>query len=133
MQGTSAELLAKEWRISRAAQDEYSLESHRRAIAASDEGRFEREIAPIELPDEPSGGGTATRTRFAVDEAARRDTSLEKLAALPPAFQADGVVTAGNSSQIVDGATESIRRIHALRPSQVYLAHHERPWVPEYD
>ncbi len=54
MQGTSAELLAKEWGISREAQDAYSLESHRRAIAATDEGRFESEIAPIELPDEPS-------------------------------------------------------------------------------
>jgi acetyl-CoA acetyltransferase family protein len=128
MQGTSAEVLAKEWRISRAAQDEYSLESHRRAIAASDEGRFEREIAPIELPDEPSGGGTATRTRFAVDEAARRDTSLEKLAALPPAFQADGVVTAGNSSQIVDGAaavliaSESALAAHALEPRARFVS-----------
>jgi acetyl-CoA acetyltransferase family protein len=128
MQGTSAEVLAKEWRISRAAQDEYSLESHRRAIAASDEGRFEREIAPIELPDEPSGGGTATRTRFAVDEAARRDTSLDKLAALPPAFQADGLVTAGNSSQIVDGAaavliaSESALAAHALEPRARFVS-----------
>ena len=105
MQGTSAELLAKEWGISRGAQDEYALESHRRAIAAIDHGRFASEIVPIELPDEPVGrGGAATQTRFAVDEAARRETSLEKLASLAPAFQADGVVTAGNSSQIVDGA-----------------------------
>ena len=94
MQGTSAELLAKEWGIGREAQDVYSLESHRRALAASDEGRFEREIVPVDLPD----------GRFILDEAARRDTSLEKLAALAPAFQADGTVTAGNSSQIVDGA-----------------------------
>ena len=128
MQGTSAELLAKEWRISRVAQDEYSLESHRRAIVASDEGRFEREIAPIELPDEPSGGGTVTRTRFAVDEAARRDTSLEKLAALAPAFQVDGVVTAGNSSQIVDGAaavliaSESALAAHALEPRARFVS-----------
>jgi acetyl-CoA acyltransferase len=105
MQGTSAELLAKEWGISREAQDEYALESHCRAIAAIDHGRFASEIVPIELPDEPvGGGGAATQTRFAVDEAARRETSLEKLASLAPAFQADGVVTAGNSSQIVDGA-----------------------------
>jgi len=128
MQGTSAELLAKEWRISRVAQDEYSLESHRRAIVASDEGRFEREIAPIELPDEPSGGGTVTRTRFAVDEAARRDTSLEKLAALAPAFQVDGVVTAGNSSQIVDGAaavlvaSERALAAHALEPRARFVS-----------
>ncbi len=122
MQGTSAELLAKEWGVSREAQDEYSLESHRRAIAATDDGRFESEIAPIDLPDEPSRGGAVTRTRFAVDEAARRDTSLEKLAALAPAFQSDGTVTAGNSSQIVDGAaavliaSEQALATHGLEP-----------------
>ena len=94
MQGTSAELLAAEWQLSREALDAYSLESHRRAAAAADEGRFARELVPIELPD----------TVFRVDEAVRRDTSLEALAALKPAFRDDGVVTAGNSSQIVDGA-----------------------------
>ncbi|HEX3807152.1 MAG TPA: thiolase family protein [Gaiellaceae bacterium] len=105
MQGTSAELLAEEWNLSREALDAYSLESHRRAAAAIDEGKFEREIVPIELPeDAPSSGGVATRTTFAVDEAVRRETSLEALAALKPAFKPDGVVTAGNSSQIVDGA-----------------------------
>jgi len=106
MQGTSAELLAEEWKLSREALDAYSLESHRRAIAASDGGRFEREIVPVELPgDEPrAGGGVAAPAVFAVDEAARRETSLEALAALKPAFRPDGVVTAGNSSQIVDGA-----------------------------
>jgi acetyl-CoA acyltransferase len=109
MQGTSAELLAAEWNLSREALDAYSLESHRRAIAASDGGRFEREIVPIELPEAPapapsSGGGVAAPTVFKVDEAARRETSLEALAALRPAFKEDGVVTAGNSSQIVDGA-----------------------------
>jgi acetyl-CoA acyltransferase len=128
MQGTSAELLAKEWRIGREAQDEYALESHRRAIAASDAGRFESEIASIELPDEPSRGGAMTRTRFAVDEAARRDTSPEKLAALAPAFQADGVVTAGNSSQIVDGAaavliaSENALAVHELEPRARFVS-----------
>jgi acetyl-CoA acetyltransferase family protein len=106
MQGTSAELLAEEWNLSREALDAFSLESHRRAVAASDGGRFEREIVPIELPDAaPAGsGGVAAPAVFKVDEAARRDTSLEALAALRPAFKEDGVVTAGNSSQIVDGA-----------------------------
>jgi len=94
MQGTSAELLAAEWCLTREALDAYSLESHRRAAAAIDEGRFDREVVPIDL-----GGMT-----FAVDEAVRRDTSLEALAALRPAFRDDGVITAGNSSQIVDGA-----------------------------
>ena len=107
MQGTSAELLADEWQLTREELDAYSLESHRRALAASDEGKFEREIIPIELPEAPTaptGGGVAAPPAFAVDEAARRETSLEALAALKPAFRPDGVVTAGNSSQIVDGS-----------------------------
>jgi acetyl-CoA acyltransferase len=96
-QGISAELLAEEWGLSRDALDAYSLESHRRALAAIDAGHFERELVPIEvMQEEPS--------LVAVDEAPRRDTSLEALAALAPAFRPDGVVTAGNSSQIVDGA-----------------------------
>ncbi|MFL5954261.1 MAG: thiolase family protein [Gaiellaceae bacterium] len=106
MQGTSAELLAEEWQLTREELDAYSLESHRRALAASDDGRFEGEIVPIELPEvhTPGGGGVAAPAVFAVDEAARRETSLEALAALKPAFKPDGVVTAGNSSQIVDGS-----------------------------
>jgi acetyl-CoA acetyltransferase family protein len=131
MQGTSAELLADEWHLTRDELDAYSLESHRRALAASDEGKFEREIIPIELPQDTVPGtsnsllqapgthasapvdsvpGTsnsllqAAPVMFAVDEAPRRETSAEALAALKPAFRADGVVTAGNSSQIVDGS-----------------------------
>ena len=96
MQGTSAELLADEWHLSREELDAYSLESHRRAISASDGGKFDREIIAIELPD--------TTLPFEVDEAPRRETSAEALAALPPAFRPDGVVTAGSSSQIVDGS-----------------------------
>jgi acetyl-CoA acyltransferase len=97
-QGISAEVIAEEWNLSREALDEYSLESHRRAVAAIDEGRFEHEIVPVEV----AAGGAAVL--FAVDETPRRDTSLEKLAALQPAFKADGLVTAGNSSSIVDGS-----------------------------
>jgi acetyl-CoA acyltransferase len=108
MQGTSAELLAEEWKLTREELDAYSLESHRRAIAASDSGKFEGEIIPIELPETEAGGGVATRTVFKVDEAARRETSLEALAALKPAFRPDGVVTAGNSSQIVDGSAAAL-------------------------
>jgi acetyl-CoA acetyltransferase family protein len=97
-QGISAEVLAEEWSLSREQLDEYSLESHRRAVVAIDEGRFEREIVPVEV-----GAGGAL-VLFAVDETPRRDTSLEKLASLQPAFKPDGVVTAGNSSSIVDGS-----------------------------
>ena len=109
MQGISAEEIAKQWGLSREELDRIGYESHLRAARAMDEGRFEREIVPIELdvpdPDAPSGGApTLTRVRFAVDEAVRRETTLEKMAALQPAFIPDGVVTAGNSSQIVDGS-----------------------------
>ena len=97
-QGISAEVLADEWELSREDLDEYSYESHRRAIAAIDEGRFEREIVPVEV----GAGGAAVLV--ATDENPRRDTSLEKLASLKPAFKEDGKVTAGNSSAIVDGA-----------------------------
>src|SRR5918999_1574308 len=97
-QGISAEVLAAEWNLSREALDAYSLESHRRAIAAIDEGRFEHEIVPVET------GAAGAAVLFAVDETPRRDTAAEKLASLQPAFLPDGVVTAGSSSQIVDGA-----------------------------
>jgi acetyl-CoA acyltransferase len=97
-QGISAEVIATEWEISREELDEYSLESHRRAAAAADEGRFDNELIPIDLTNPHVG------VVFAVDETPRRDTSAEKLAALQPAFVPEGRVTAGNSSQIVDGA-----------------------------
>jgi acetyl-CoA acyltransferase len=104
-QGISAEVIAKEWGLSREELDEFSLESHRRAIAAIDADRFEREIVPIDVPGalQPVGAAVAA-TSFAVDETPRRDTSAEKLASLAPAFLPEGVVTAGNSSQICDGA-----------------------------
>jgi acetyl-CoA acetyltransferase family protein len=104
-QGISAEVIAERWGLSREALDAYSYESHVRAARAIDEGRFDREVIPVDVPEPgEAGGGTATRIRLAVDEAVRRDTSLEKLAALSPAFVPDGKVTAGSSSQIVDGA-----------------------------
>lgn len=89
-QGLSAELIAERWNISRAEADEISLESHARAARAIDEGAFAEEIVPVE--------------GVSVDEGVRRDTSLEKLAGLKPVFREDGLVTAGNSSQISDGA-----------------------------
>ena len=97
-QGISAEVIAEEWGITREELDAYSLESHRRAAAAADEGRFDNELIPIELTNPHTG------VVFAVDETPRRDTSAERLAALQPAFVPEGRVTAGNSSQIVDGA-----------------------------
>src|SRR6187551_2567518 len=96
--GISAEAIADEWNLSRQELDEYSLESHRRAIEAIDEGRFENEIVPVEVQNPHAG------TLFAVDETPRRETSAEALAALAPAFLPEGKVTAGSSSQICDGA-----------------------------
>ena len=101
-QGISAEVIADEWGFNREELDSYSLESHRRAIAAIDEGRFENEIVPVELQNPHVG------VLFAVDETPRRDTSAEALAALKPAFVPDGKVTAGNSSQICDGAAAAL-------------------------
>jgi acetyl-CoA acyltransferase len=97
-QGISAEVIAEEWGLAREELDAFSLESHRRALEAIDEGRFEREIVPVEVSNPHVG------TLLAVDETPRRDTSAEALAALKPAFRPDGKVTAGNASQICDGA-----------------------------
>src|SRR3954464_14602496 len=97
-QGISAEVLAEEWGFSREQIDAYSLESHRRAVAAIDDGRFENEIVPVEVTNPHVGA------LVGVDETPRRDTSAEALAALKPAFLPDGKVTAGSSSQICDGA-----------------------------
>ncbi len=97
-QGISAELIAKEWGLSRDELDAYSYESHRRAVAAIDEGRFENEVVPVEVTNPHVG------VVFGVDETPRANTSLEALAALKPAFLPEGRVTAGNSSQICDGA-----------------------------
>ena len=101
-QGISAEVLAREWNLSRERLDAYSLESHRRAVAAIDEGRFENEVVPVEVVNPHVGAVVG------VDETPRRDTSAEKLASLAPAFLPDGVVTAGNSSQICDGAAAAL-------------------------
>jgi len=97
-QGISAEVIADEWDLAREELDAFSLESHRRAVRASDEGRFANEVVPIDLTNPHVG------VVFDVDETPRRDTSIEALAALRPAFVPEGKVTAGNSSQICDGA-----------------------------
>ena len=97
-QGLSAEMLAEKWNLSRRALDRISHRSHMRAARASREGLFDREIAPVET------GADGAAEMMTADEGIRADTSLEALAGLPPVFKPDGVVTAGNSSQISDGA-----------------------------
>src|SRR3954471_22257431 len=93
-QGLSAELIADQWEIPRSEMDELGLRSHQLAARATEEGRFEREIVPFK-----NNGDT-----YVVDQGIRPDTSLDALAALKPAFKPDGKVTAGNASQISDGA-----------------------------
>ena len=93
-QGLSAELIGEKWSLTREQLDEIGLRSHQNAGRATDEGRFEREIVPFQV-----NGDTYT-----VDQGIRRDTSMEALAQLKPAFKEDGLITAGNSSQISDGA-----------------------------
>lgn len=98
-QGLSAEMIAEKWAISRKELDEFSYQSHLKAARAIREGRFKREILPVEvtLPD-------GTKGLSDTDEGVRMEPSLEKMAQLQPSFKPDGVVTAGNSSQISDGA-----------------------------
>lgn len=105
--GLTAENLVKRWNISRAEADAFSYESHRKALAAIDAGKFKDEIVPVpvKFQEMTSDGKIVTQeVLFDTDEGPRRDTSLEALAALKPAFQQNGTITAGNSSQRSDGA-----------------------------
>jgi acetyl-CoA acyltransferase len=97
-QGISAELIAERWRLGREELDEYALSSHRRAVQATGDGRFEPEIVPVPVATDD---GVES---MGVDEGIRADSTIERLATLNPAFKPDGVITAGNSSQISDGA-----------------------------
>ncbi len=122
-QGISADLVAQKWELSRSQLDEFSLESHRRAARAAAEGRFRSQIVPVEVKNEDG-----TTSMFDQDEGIRTDTNLEKLASLKPAFKPDGLITAGNSSQISDGAAavlimerETAERL-GLRPRARFIA-----------
>ncbi|MCI0331450.1 MAG: acetyl-CoA C-acyltransferase [candidate division Zixibacteria bacterium] len=105
--GLTAENLAEKYKVSRQEQDQFSLESHRKAVAAIDNGAFADQIAPVEiLRQNPGEKGKieTSKSTFSTDEGPRRDTSLEALAKLVPSFKKEGTVTAGNSSQISDAA-----------------------------
>lgn len=97
--GDSAEFIAEEYEVTRQAMDEFALASHQKAAAAIDSGKFKAEITPVELR-----GRKGEVTIFDTDETPRRDTSLEALAKLKPAFQPNGKVTAGNAPGLTDGA-----------------------------
>ncbi|MBL9084607.1 MAG: acetyl-CoA C-acetyltransferase [Planctomycetales bacterium] len=107
--GNSADYIAASRGVSRADQDAFALQSHLRAVGASGEGRFDAEIVPVAIV------GPKTTTTVSVDEGPRADTTLERLAGLKPAFAADGTVTAGNASQISDGAAAVVVVSEAFR------------------
>jgi len=123
-QGISAELVAERWGISRAEVDEFSYESHRKALHAIAEGRFKREVVPV-----PIQGPDGRLTVVDRDEGPREDTTAEKIGGLRPVFKPDGIITAGSSSQISDGAAavllaskEKAERL-GLRPRARVVAH----------
>ncbi len=109
--GLTAENLARKYEITREQQDQFALRSHQRALAAIAQGRFKEEVVPLEVVEVSMNGKDKPQTRkfiFDTDEGPRRDTSLEALAKLKPAFHARGTVTAGNASQMSDGAAAAV-------------------------
>lgn len=96
--GNAAEFIGEEYEVTREAMDRWSLESHQKAVAAQESGKFKEEIVPVEIP-----GRTGDVTIVDTDEGPRKDTSLEALSKLKPAFKPDGKVTPGNSSPMNDG------------------------------
>lgn len=101
--GNAAEWIAREYELTRQELDEYAYQSHVKAVRAIDEGYFDDEIVPVEVPRRKTKASL-----FAVDESPRRETSLDALASLRPAFQPDGLITAGNSPGITDGAAATV-------------------------
>jgi acetyl-CoA acyltransferase len=109
--GLTAERVAKHYGITREQMDQFALESHQKAVAAIAAGRFEDEIVPVPVTNtvmDAKGKAKATESVFKVDEGPRADTSLEALVKLKPVFHANGTVTAGNSSQMSDGAAAAV-------------------------
>lgn len=122
--GLTAERVAERWKVSRADQDAYALESHRKAAAAIAAGRFDEQIVPVSV-QRVTWTGASKRVEdghFAIDELVRTDTSLERLARLRPAFREGGTVTAGNASPYSDGAaavalvSDEFAKAHGLKP-----------------
>jgi len=106
--GLTAERLARQHGIDREQSDAFALASHQKAIAAIDAGRFRDEIVPMEITPPSGNGASSEPITFDTDEGPRRDTDMAALAKLRPAFARDGVVTAGNASQVSDGAAATV-------------------------
>jgi acetyl-CoA C-acetyltransferase len=100
--GTTGEIVSEKYHITREEQDEYALNSHRKAVSAMNECRFKDQIVPVELPSKKKG---APPTLFSKDESPREDTTIDVLRSLKPAFKKDGTVTAGNAPGVNDGAS----------------------------
>ena len=131
--GSTAELVARDYHVSRPEMDAYAVESHRRAVAAAESGAFDEEIVPVEVPQRKGDPVVVRR-----DEGPRKDTSLEALAKLRPAFDQNGVVTAGNASMINDGAaavvvmSESRASALGLEPLAAIEAYATAGLAPEW-
>jgi acetyl-CoA C-acetyltransferase len=111
--GNAAEFIADEYEVTRQAMDQFAFESHQKAVAAQEKGKFKTEIVPVEIP-----GRKGEMTVVEADEGPRKDTSLESLAKLKPSFKADGRVTAGNASSMNDGAAAVVIAARAYAEAQ---------------
>ena len=138
--GLATENVARKYEVSREEQDAFALQSHRRAAAAQDAGKFDDEVVPLKVTFEElneKGGKSAREVTFDRDEGVRRDTSEEGLAKLKPAFHAKGTITAGNASQMSDGAAavvvmsdERARQLN-LKPLARFVAYATAGCAPE--
>ncbi|MBI5841659.1 MAG: acetyl-CoA C-acetyltransferase [Chloroflexi bacterium] len=131
--GMAAEFIGDEYEVTREAMDKFALESHQKAVAAQEAGKFKDEIAPVEIK-----GRKGEVTLFDTDEGPRKDTSLESLAKLKPAFKPDGKVTAGNASSMNDGAAAVVIASHAyaekkgLKPLARIVGYAQAAVEPKY-
>lgn len=137
--GLTAERMAQRYHITREQSDQFSVDSHKKAIAAIQAGKFDEEIVPVPVSLTTPNGGKPKRTDivFKMDEGPRADTSLEALLALKPAFHLKGTVTAGNSSQMSDGAAVAVvmsaerAKALGLKPLARYVAFATAGYKPE--
>ena len=130
--GDAAEFIAEEYHVTRQAMDEFSFQSHQKALAAIDNGKFKKEIVPIELKTKKG------ISIFDTDESPRRETTIEALSALKPAFQKDGKVTAGNAPGLNDGAaavvisSESFAEMGGYKPLAKIIGYSQAAMEPKY-
>ena len=131
--GNAADFIAEEFEVTRTAMDQYSLESHQKAIAAMDAGKFQSEIVPVQIP-----GRKGEMTTILTDEGPRRDASLDGLSRLKPAFRPEGRVTAGNASTLNDGAaalvicSRAYAEAHGHRPLARIVSYGQAAVEPKY-